>query len=76
MPAMTALFSLNVPANDTSRAPSPVAPTISGLAACLAMLENEARALGQDMAAGLIGAACLAVQESAGRLPYPQPARR
>ena len=43
------------------------APSLHGLAACLALLEIEARALGRPLAAGLIAAAGEALRDPAGQ---------
>lgn len=45
------------------RGPEPQAPSVAGLAACLALLELEARALGHPLAAMLLAAAGEALRE-------------
>lgn len=53
------------------------APSLHGLAACLALLEIEARALGQKLAAGLIAAAAEALRDPAApSRPVAKPAPR
>ena len=45
------------------RRPEPQKPSVAGLAACLALLELEARALGHPLAAMLLAAAGEALRE-------------
>lgn len=42
---------------DLARTPEPPEPSVAGLAACLALLEREARALGHPLVAMLLAAA-------------------
>jgi hypothetical protein len=52
---------------------TPDQPSLSGLAACLALLEIEARALGHPLVAGLIAAAGEALRDPPLNAPEAPP---